>query len=57
MYSPKIADELIPLLYRVAKAKKLPMTILVSEILRRELEKERREMKNDTEKDPDQQSD
>jgi hypothetical protein len=53
MYSPRIRDNLIPLLYRVAKARKVPMTILVNEILRRSLEKERRR-KDDSEKGIDQ---
>jgi len=33
MYSPKIKDELIPDLYRIAKAKKIPMTRLVNNIV------------------------
>ena len=38
MYSPKIAEDLIPLLYRKAKALKVPMTKLVNAILREALE-------------------
>lgn len=38
MYSPKIDEELIPALYRLAKEKKIPMTRLVNGILRRALE-------------------
>ncbi len=53
MYSPRIAEDLIPLLYRVAKARRVPMTVLVSEILRRALENERKEMKDDTGKSID----
>jgi len=34
MYSPKISEEFIPLLYRKAKAQKKPMTQLVNEIIR-----------------------
>lgn len=38
MYSPKIDEELIPVLYRLAKEKKIPMTRLVNGMLRRALE-------------------
>lgn len=34
MYSPKIAEDLIPILYRLARRKKKPMTAVVDEILR-----------------------
>lgn len=34
MYSPRIDEELIPPLYRLAKARCVPMTRLVSEILK-----------------------
>ncbi len=37
MYSPKIDEELIPRLYRIAKARGVPMTALVNRILRRSL--------------------
>lgn len=37
MYSPKIDEELIPRLYRVAKARGVPMTQLVNKILKRSL--------------------
>ncbi len=37
MYSPKIDEELIPRLYRIAKARVVPMTALVNRILRRSL--------------------
>ena len=37
MYSPKIAEDLIPVLYRQAKTRGIPMTRLVDEILRRAL--------------------
>lgn len=40
MYSPRIAEDLIPLLYRAAKAKKMPMTRVVNEILRQALEED-----------------
>ena len=39
MYSPRIRDDLIPLLYRVAKNEGKPMTQLVDEILRPEIER------------------
>lgn len=37
MYSPKIKEELIPILYQMAKAKKTRMTTLVNEIIRKGL--------------------
>ncbi len=39
MYSPKIKEELIPVLFRVALAKKMPMTKLVNRIIEEYLEK------------------
>ena len=39
MYSPKIRDDLIPLLYRLARQEGKPMTRLVDEILRVEVER------------------
>ena len=41
MYSPKIKDDLIPVLYKLAKQMGKPMTRLVDEILRKELGKMR----------------
>lgn len=38
MYSPRIDEELIPALYRLAKEKKIPMTRLVNGMLRRALQ-------------------
>ena len=37
MYSPKISEDLIPQLYRMAKDRKMPMTRLVDHIIRRSL--------------------
>jgi hypothetical protein len=37
MYSPKISEDLIPVLYVTAKSKKQPMTKLVDSILRQHL--------------------
>ena len=34
MYSPKIREELIPVLYRLAQHKRMPMTKLVDGLLR-----------------------
>jgi hypothetical protein len=34
MYSPKIAEDLIPKIYRLAREEKLPMTKLVDNYLR-----------------------
>ena len=39
MYSPKIRNDLIPLLYRIARHEGKPMTQLVDEILRPEIER------------------
>lgn len=39
MYSPKIEEDLIPVLYKLAKQMGKPMTRLVDEILRKELSK------------------
>ena len=39
MYSPKIKDDLIPLLYRIARHEGKPMTRIVDEILRPEIER------------------
>ena len=33
MYSPKISAKLIPILYRIAKEKRVPMTTLVDSII------------------------
>ena len=33
MYSPKISEKLIPILYRIAKKKRVPMTTLVDSII------------------------
>lgn len=35
MYSPKIKEDLIPYIYKIAKQQKKPMTKVVDEILRR----------------------
>ena len=37
MYSPKISEDLVPVLYRAAKDKKTPMTRLVDGIIRQAL--------------------
>ncbi|MGB7291026.1 MAG: hypothetical protein WBD99_02495 [Thermodesulfobacteriota bacterium] len=37
MYSPKIDKNLIPRLYKIAKARGVPMTELVNKILKRSL--------------------
>jgi hypothetical protein len=38
MYSPKIKEELIPKIYRLAKARGIRMTTWVNEILRKALD-------------------
>lgn len=42
MYSPKIAEELIPYLYRWAKSDGVKMTALVNRILKYEIDKNQR---------------
>ena len=44
MYSPRIRDDLIPLLYRIARNERKPMTQLVDEILRPEIERRVQEL-------------
>jgi len=43
MYSPKINEEFIPALYRLAKERKKPMTQLVNEIIGNYLADQRKE--------------
>ena len=45
MYSPRISQDLIPVLYRKAKERKVPMTKLVDEILRENLLKEEKDVR------------
>ena len=42
MYSPKITEELIPILYQLARARRVPMTKLVDRIIREALVQEDR---------------
>lgn len=39
MYSPKIKEEFIPILYRICASKRIPMTTLVNQIIRDYLER------------------
>lgn len=39
MYQPKIREDLIPRLYRLAHARRIPMTTLVSDLLEGALER------------------
>jgi hypothetical protein len=39
MYSPKVKEDLIPVLYKLAKQEQKPMTALVDEMLRTEIGK------------------
>jgi hypothetical protein len=45
MYSPKIKEEYIPIMYRIAKRRRIHMTALVNEIIATELEKAIRSIK------------
>lgn len=40
MYSPKISEALIPALYRLGKARHIPMTRLVDSLIRKALQSE-----------------
>ena len=40
MYSPKIKEEYIPILFRLSKAKGIPMTKLVNRIIEEYLKRE-----------------
>lgn len=37
MYSPKISEELVPVLYRLAKDRRMPMTRLIDGMIRQAL--------------------
>ena len=39
MYSPKIKEEFIPILYRISTSKRMPMTKLVNQIIKDYLER------------------
>lgn len=43
MYSPKIKEDLIPVLYQLAKQQKIPMTLLVDQFVRGGLKKQKAE--------------
>ena len=47
MYSPKINEEFIPALYRLAKERKQPMTQLVNEIIGKYLAEQGKEDSHD----------
>ena len=49
MYSPKIREEHIPILYRMAKDRGKPMTHVVDEILSRALQEYHARINNDQE--------
>ncbi len=40
MYSPKVKEDLIPVLYQLAQQRDRPMTKIIDEILREHLERE-----------------
>ena len=48
MYSPKIREDLIPIIYAKAKEKKIPMTKLVNDILRNGLKDNDKVMESKT---------
>ncbi|MCK5595208.1 hypothetical protein KAI19_03425 [bacterium] len=41
MYSPKIDERLVPSLYRIAKSRGVPMTMLVNQMLGRFIKREK----------------
>lgn len=47
MYTPKISEDLIPLIYQKAKSEKKPMTKIVNEILEEKLSEDVRDQDND----------
>jgi hypothetical protein len=51
MYSPKIAEEFIPHLYRWAKSDGVKMTALVNRIIKNEIEKNKRKEQSHDEQD------
>ena len=48
MYSPKISEELIPIIYRKAKQQKRPMTKVVNDLLREKLTEKVSDQKTET---------
>ncbi len=51
MYSPKVKEDLIPILYKLAKQEGKPMTALINEMLRAEIAKRNgqiHQIKNET---------
>jgi len=40
MYSPKISEDLVPVLYHTARARRMPMTKLVDKLIRKALASE-----------------
>ena len=52
MYSTKLRDDLIPLIYRLARQEGKPMTRLVDDILRAEVERRLRAAGEQTNPDP-----
>ena len=40
MYSPKIAEDLIPIIYRLGQQRSIPMTKVVDNLLRKTLKQE-----------------
>ena len=42
MYSPKISEALIPVLYRMAKDRSVPMTVMINRIIGKELQKQKK---------------
>jgi hypothetical protein len=48
MYSPKISEDIIPLIYKKAKTEKKPMTQVVNDILREKLTENESESEENT---------
>jgi len=53
VYSPKIKEDLIPIIYTKAKEKKIPMTKLVNDILRDNLKDTSDSMNSNTDSQMD----
>jgi hypothetical protein len=51
MYSPKIKEEYIPVLYRIAQKLKKPMTAIVNDMIAESLRKQENEVQDNVTKD------
>ena len=52
MYSPKVREDLVPILYKLAKQEQRPMTELVDEMLRAEIAQRNEQDETSIDKSP-----